>query len=265
MPATPTIAVTDRSPGQRRHRGRPGSVGVDQLLQADPDRLRHDGEHGDGAAAGRAPQPLRDGTTLTFDPARRPDGRHDVHRQRHRRRRRRREPCCRTSRGRSRPVPPARSRCSPVRYPATASTNDSASVELGTAFSPTVDGTVTSIRFYKGAGNTGTHVGTVWSSTGQSAGPGDLRQRDQHGWQSVVAGPRRSRSSAGQTYVVSYLAPNGHYSSTANFFTSAWTAGHLTRRRPPATGGTSTVPAASRRTTWNSTNYFVDLGFVPAG
>ncbi len=43
---------------------------------------------------------------------------------------------------------------------------DTAAVTLGVRFSPTVDGTVTGVRFYKGPGNTGTHVGTLWSAAG---------------------------------------------------------------------------------------------------
>jgi len=33
-------------------------------------------------------------------------------------------------------------------------------------FTPARDGTITAIRFYKGAGNTGTHVGALWTADG---------------------------------------------------------------------------------------------------
>jgi len=36
-----------------------------------------------------------------------------------------------------------------------------------TTFTADSDGSITGIRFYKGSGNTGTHVGELWSSTGQ--------------------------------------------------------------------------------------------------
>ena len=39
------------------------------------------------------------------------------------------------------------------------------SIEVGVRFSPKVAGYATGMRFYKGAGNTGPHVGTLWSST----------------------------------------------------------------------------------------------------
>ena len=45
-------------------------------------------------------------------------------------------------------------------------TDDTASVTLGLQFYSDVPGSVTAVRFYKGANNTGTHIGNLWSSTG---------------------------------------------------------------------------------------------------
>ena len=56
----------------------------------------------------------------------------------------------------------ARARCSTGQTPGDRRGRRRAAVELGTAFTPSVDGTVTAIRFYKGAGNTGTHTGSIW-------------------------------------------------------------------------------------------------------
>ena len=39
-------------------------------------------------------------------------------------------------------------------------------VTLGVKFRSDVSGSVTGIRFYKGAGNNGTHIGVLYSSTG---------------------------------------------------------------------------------------------------
>ena len=39
---------------------------------------------------------------------------------------------------------------------------DPNAVELGVKFRVDVDGFITGIRFYKGAGNTGTHIGNLW-------------------------------------------------------------------------------------------------------
>ena len=39
-------------------------------------------------------------------------------------------------------------------------------VELGVKFRSDINGTITGLRFYKSANNTGTHVANLWSSTG---------------------------------------------------------------------------------------------------
>ena len=40
------------------------------------------------------------------------------------------------------------------------------SVEIGVKFRPDQNGFITGIRSYKGVGNTGTHVGNLWSPSG---------------------------------------------------------------------------------------------------
>ena len=44
--------------------------------------------------------------------------------------------------------------------------HDSQPIEVGTKFRADENGTITALRFYKGTGDTGTHVGHLWSSTG---------------------------------------------------------------------------------------------------
>src|SRR5690242_4908034 len=51
--------------------------------------------------------------------------------------------------------------------PKTADSGDSASIEVGVKFAADVDGFVTGVRFYKASTNTGTHIGNLWSSSGQ--------------------------------------------------------------------------------------------------
>ena len=50
--------------------------------------------------------------------------------------------------------------------PGTPAASDSGAVELGVKFRITQNGSIRGVRFYKGSGNTGTHVGKLWSSTG---------------------------------------------------------------------------------------------------
>ena len=144
--------------------------------------------------------------------------------------------------------------------PVTASVADNGPVELGTAFTPSVDGTVTKVRFYKGSGNTGTHTGSVWSASGARLGTATFAGETSSGWQSATL-TTPVAVTAGQTYVVSYFAPNGHYSATGGFFGSTYTSGPLSApggnngRYLYSSGGG--LPTSS----WNATNYFVDVVF----
>ena len=144
--------------------------------------------------------------------------------------------------------------------PATASVNDPDSVELGMAFSTSTPGSVTAITFYKGAGNTGTHTGSLWNASGQRLATVTFTNETASGWQrAALAAP--VALTPGETYVVSYLAPNGGYSVTPAYFNSARAAGPLTaitgnngRYLYGPTGG---FPTGS----YNATNYFIDVEF----
>ena len=140
------------------------------------------------------------------------------------------------------------------------SADDGAPVELGVVLEPSRNGTVTAIRFYKGAGNGGTHVGSLWSATGTRLAQVTFADETAAGWQTgVLSTPVAVQ--AGQRYVASYLAPTGHYSYTPDFFAGPWTAGDLTA---PATGnGRYLYGAAGGFPTysWGAANYFVDVVF----
>ena len=147
--------------------------------------------------------------------------------------------------------------------PNVASTSDTDPVEVGVRFTPSVNGTATSVRFYKGPGNGGKHVGHLWSSTGQLLGTATFAGETASGWQSAqLASP--VALTAGTTYVVSYFVPQGRYSYTSGYFSSPKTTGPLTA---PATengrfayGATGGFPNRS----YGTPNYFVDVGFTPA-
>ena len=81
-------------------------------------------------------------------------------------------------------------------------------------------GFITGIRFYKGAANTGTHVGHLWSAAGTLLRYRDLHRRDGAGWQQV-AFPSPVAVAANTTYVASYCAPNGHYADDVGAFSGA--------------------------------------------
>src|SRR5262252_5753763 len=103
--------------------------------------------------------------------------------------------------------------------PAQASVGDPNGVELGVKFHADVDGTVTGIRFYKGASNTGTHVGHLWSANGALLASGTFSSESATGWQQVNFTAPVSVS-ANTTYVASYYAPSGNYAADNDYFAS---------------------------------------------
>src|SRR3974377_1904384 len=50
--------------------------------------------------------------------------------------------------------------------PAQPAVTDGQPLEIGVKFRSDVAGYITGLRFYKGAANTGTHIGNLWSNTG---------------------------------------------------------------------------------------------------
>jgi hypothetical protein len=148
--------------------------------------------------------------------------------------------------------------------PVVPAATDLSAVELGMSFSSSVAGSVTAIRFYKGTGNSGTHTGSLWSSTGQRLATVTFTGESASGWQTAqLATP--VALTVGQTYVVSYFAPNGHYSYTSNFFQSPLTNGPLTAGT--AVNGRFFYGAAGGfpNAAWQASNYFVDVVFSVPG
>ena len=148
-------------------------------------------------------------------------------------------------------------------------------VTLGVRFRSDVDGYITGIRFYKGSNNTGTHVGALWSITGQQLVVATFTNETASGWQQVnFAAP--VAINANTEYVASYLAPNGGYAVDQLFFTNSGVDSpplHALQdgvtTPPPVVGptgsgvfawGTSTIafPSASNR----ASNYWVDVVFT---
>ena len=87
-------------------------------------------------------------------------------------------------------------------------------------FTSDVSGSITALRFYKGAGNTGTHVGHIWSSSGTLLGTATLTNETATGWQQVnFNAPIPVTANA--VYVASSFAPTGHYADTPSQFANA--------------------------------------------
>ena len=147
--------------------------------------------------------------------------------------------------------------------PATLDSGDTAGVTLGVKFTATTAGSVTGIRFYKAPANTGTHVGALWDTSGNLLAQAPFTTETGSGWQAVTFNQPVSIS-AGTTYIASYFAPNGHYSTTSNGFGSMFANPPLDALASSTSangvftyGNASAFPTSS----WNSTNYWVDVLF----
>jgi hypothetical protein len=135
-------------------------------------------------------------------------------------------------------------------------------LELGVKFRSDVGGYVWGVRFYKGADNTGTHLGHLWTSTGALLGSATFTAETASGWQQVsFATP--VAISANTTYVASYLAPNGGYAYDGGYFATATTRGPLRALASGEDGGNGVFRVGSGfpTETYNAANYWVDVVF----
>ena len=94
---------------------------------------------------------------------------------------------------------------------------DTNAVEVGVKFRSDQAGYITGLRFYKTAGNTGTHVGHLWTAGGTQLAEATFTGEGASGWQQVSFDTPVAIN-ANTTYVASYHAPNGHYTSISGFF-----------------------------------------------
>lgn len=150
--------------------------------------------------------------------------------------------------------------------PAVAAANDPTPIEVGMRFSASVNGYVTRVRFYKGATNTGTHVGHLWTSTGTLLSTATFANETASGWQEAVF-PAPVAITAGTTYVISYYAPNGNYAQTVAGLNGGVSAPPLQAIADGVGGGNGVYlygGSGFPTSTWGGSNYWVDVVFVPA-
>lgn len=142
---------------------------------------------------------------------------------------------------------------------------DAQPVELGFKFKSDVAGSVSGVRFYKSAANTGTHTGSLWSVSGKRLATVTFANETSSGWQEATFSTPVAVT-ANTTYIVSYHTQTGHYSDTLNGFASQITNGQLHGLANGADGpngvyvyGASAFPT----NTWKAANYWVDVVFRP--
>ena len=140
--------------------------------------------------------------------------------------------------------------------------NDGIPVNLGTRFVAGAAGTVSALRFYKPANETGAHTGYFWTSSGTLLGSASFTPTASGGWQTAALATPISVAS-GATYVVSY-STTGAYAYTAGGLSAPISSGPLTA--PGSTNGVFAYGTAGLFPTasFNATNYFADVVYYRA-
>ena len=142
--------------------------------------------------------------------------------------------------------------------------DDPVASELGVRVRFDDDGVVTAIRFYKALLNTGTHVGNIWEVGGANLASVTFEDETASGWQEAAL-PEPLAVEAGETLVVSYFAPAGHYAYQPDYFGSDVVRGPL--RALADSGATPNgvflydLGGGFPSETNASANYWVDLVF----
>jgi len=143
-------------------------------------------------------------------------------------------------------------------------TGDAQAAELGVKFRSDVSGVVTGVRFYKGATNTGTHTGSLWSSTGTRLATATFSGETASGWQQVnFATP--VAITANTTYVASYHTNTGNYALNDAYFLAGGVDSAPLHALANGVDGPNAVyvygASAFPTSTFNGNNYWVDVVF----
>ncbi|MBI1172397.1 DUF4082 domain-containing protein [bacterium] len=151
--------------------------------------------------------------------------------------------------------------------PAVTVTNDPAQYELGTRFVANAAGSVSELRYYRGAADaTDTDIRTLhlWSAAGVSLASVTVQSDPgATGWQiGTLSAPVALTS--GSTYVVSYGTTH-NYVATNNYFTVDHTDGSGLLTAPAGANGVFTTggPGSFPTQSYLNSNYWTDVAFTP--
>jgi hypothetical protein len=133
----------------------------------------------------------------------------------------------------------------------------SGTYELGVKFTVDVPSSLTSVRFFKAAGESGSHVGSVWTASGVRLAQVAFSGESASGWQ-VQDLPAAVSLEPGVVYVVSVNA-NSAFAQTVNGLASSVVSGPLRTVADGANGVYSDARGSFPNQTWGSSNYFIDV------
>jgi hypothetical protein len=143
---------------------------------------------------------------------------------------------------------------------------DTSAVELGVRFRTETSGVITGVRFYKGAANTGTHTGTLWTNGGAQLATATFSAESASGWQQVLF-DAPVPVTANTTYVASYHTDAGNYALNGGYFLAGGVDSPPLHALGSGVDGPNAVfiygASAFPRQTSNGNNYWVDVVFTP--
>jgi hypothetical protein len=140
---------------------------------------------------------------------------------------------------------------------------DSSPVTLGMKFRSDAAGKVTGMRFWKGdAGNNGTHIALLYSSTGQLLAQAPFAGETSTGWQTVMFSSPADIA-ANTTYIAAYFTSSG-YAVSRNFFSSQGVNNGVLHALQSGVDGPNMVYQYASTpqfptNTWQDSNYWVDV------
>jgi hypothetical protein len=142
----------------------------------------------------------------------------------------------------------------------TMSITSSADLELGLRVVSNTPGQITAVRFWKVAGETGTHVGRIWLGIQQVASV-TFSGETASGWQEqALTSPLPV--SAGVEHVVSVNTTNFKFAATIGGIAGGIVSGNL--RAPTDMNGVYGAPGSRPLSHYADTNYFRDVVFFPS-
>lgn len=141
-------------------------------------------------------------------------------------------------------------------------------VTLGVKFWSTQAGTISGIRFYRGAPNINGYTVKLFAADGAllASAKASNDTCTVPCWEQVNFASPVSLA-ANTTYVAAYYTSNGAYADDTNGLTNGGTNGPLTAPTSSAVGGNGvyTYSTGFPNQTWNASNYYVDVSFTPTG
>ncbi len=134
--------------------------------------------------------------------------------------------------------------------------------ELGMKFRSTTDGQIQGIRYYKSPGETGVHIGRIWSATGQLLSSVTFANETASAWQEQsLATPLNI--GANTTYIVS-VNVNTHYVATTNGLAGSVSKENLQAVPDGSNGVFNVTPGTFPGQSYQNSNYFRDIVFTTA-